>query len=135
MLICQVAQRQARGRPGHRQGQQPAQPPHFELLGIKPVCLERPDLILRLLEREIAEYRLVHLLNLQEGRLEIIKMLLGEDCGVPPAARSVTLRDLRRRPADLDAYAEGKGFVPGPDTMLEVGDEVLAVLDPGGEDE
>ena len=29
----------------------------------------------------------------------------------------------------------GRGFVPGPDTVLEPGDEVLAVLDPGKEDE
>jgi Trk K+ transport system NAD-binding subunit len=29
----------------------------------------------------------------------------------------------------------GKGFVPGPDTVLEVGDEVLAVLDPGHEEQ
>jgi Trk K+ transport system NAD-binding subunit len=29
----------------------------------------------------------------------------------------------------------GKGFVPGPDTVLEAGDEVLAVLDPGKEDD
>ena len=29
----------------------------------------------------------------------------------------------------------GEGFVPGPDTVLEAGDEVLAVLDPGLEEE
>ena len=29
----------------------------------------------------------------------------------------------------------GTGFVPGPDTVLEPGDEVLAVLDPGLEEE
>ena len=30
---------------------------------------------------------------------------------------------------------EGRGFVPGPETVLEAGDEVLAVLDPGVEEE
>jgi trk system potassium uptake protein TrkA len=29
----------------------------------------------------------------------------------------------------------GSGFVPKPDTVVEAGDEVLVVLDPGLEDE
>ena len=40
------------------------------------------DLILRLLEHEVPEYGLVHLLDLPEERLEIIEMLLGEDSRV-----------------------------------------------------
>jgi Trk K+ transport system NAD-binding subunit len=35
----------------------------------------------------------------------------------------------------ISVLRDGKGFVPGPDTVLEAGDEVLAVLDPGKEDE
>ena len=35
----------------------------------------------------------------------------------------------------ISVLREGKGFVPGPDTVLEAGDEILAVLDPGKEDE
>ena len=35
----------------------------------------------------------------------------------------------------ISVLREGAGFVPGPDTMLEAGDEVLAVLDPGVEEE
>ena len=34
----------------------------------------------------------------------------------------------------ISVLRDGKGFVPGPDTVLEVGDEVLAVLDPGHEE-
>jgi trk system potassium uptake protein TrkA len=30
---------------------------------------------------------------------------------------------------------DGTGFVPSPETVLEPGDEVLAVLDPGLEEE
>src|SRR6185437_15856193 len=63
------------------------------------------DLILRLIEHEVPKYGLVHLLDLPEGSLLIS-----------------VLRD-------------GTGFVPGPETVLEVGDEVLAVLDPGLEEE
>ena len=53
----------------------------FELLGIKPY-VSATDLILRLLEHEVPEYGLVHLLDLPEERLEIIEMLLGEDSQV-----------------------------------------------------
>jgi trk system potassium uptake protein len=35
----------------------------------------------------------------------------------------------------ISVLREGKGFVPGPDTVLEAGDEVLAVLDPGLEED
>ena len=35
----------------------------------------------------------------------------------------------------ISVLRSGKGFVPGPDTVLEAGDEVLAVLDPGHEEQ
>jgi trk system potassium uptake protein TrkA len=35
----------------------------------------------------------------------------------------------------ISVLREGRGFVPGPDTVLEVGDEILAVLDPGVEED
>ena len=35
----------------------------------------------------------------------------------------------------ISVLRDGKGFVPTADTVLEEGDEVLAVLDPGKEDE
>ena len=35
----------------------------------------------------------------------------------------------------ISVLREGKGFVPNADTVLEAGDEVLAVLDPGREDD
>jgi trk system potassium uptake protein TrkA len=35
----------------------------------------------------------------------------------------------------ISVLRSGKGFVPSADTVLEEGDEVLAVLDPGKEDD
>ena len=133
MLICQVAKEKylvdriiARvNNPRNRQ--------HFELLGIKPY-VSATDLILRLLEHEVPEYGLVHLLDLPEERLEIIEMLLADDSRV--AGRRVgDLDDARGQPADLGAARGQGGFVPTPDTVLEAGDEVLAVLDPGLEED
>ena len=43
--------------------------------------------------------------------------------------------ELRRRGAEGSVLRAGKGFVPTADTVLEEGDEILAVLDPGKEDD
>jgi len=132
MLICQVAKEKylvdriiARvNNPRNRQ--------HFELLGIKPY-VSATDLILRLLEHEVPEYGLVHLLDLPEERLEIIEMLLVQDSGV--AGRRVADLDMPEGSLLISVLRDGMGFVPGPDTVLEAGDEVLAVLDPGVEED
>jgi trk system potassium uptake protein TrkA len=132
MLICQVAREKylvdriiARvNNPRNRQ--------HFELLGIKPF-VSATDLILRLLEHEVPEYGLVHLLDLPEERLEIIEMLLADDS--PAAGRRVGDLQMPEGSLLISVLREGRGFVPGPDTVLEAGDEILAVLDPGLEDD
>ena len=100
--------------------------------GIKP-SVSATDLILRLLEHEVPEYGLVHLLDLQEEQLEIIEMLLGKDSGV--TGRRVGDLEMPEGSLLISVLRSGKGFVPGPDTVLEAGDEVLAVLDPGKEDD
>ncbi len=132
LLICQVAREKylvdriiARvNNPRNRQ--------YFELLGIKPY-VSATDLILRLIEHEVPEYGLVHLLDLPEERLEIIEMLL------EPKSKVLGQRvgDLQLPEGSLliSVLRDGHGFVPGAETVLEPGDEVLAVLDPGMEDD
>jgi trk system potassium uptake protein len=105
---------------------------HFELLGIRPV-VSATDLILRLIEHEVPEYGLVHLLDLPEQRLEIIEMLL--PAGSRAAGRRVADLELPEGSLLISVLREGTGFVPRPDTVLEPGDEVLAVLDPSVEED
>src|ERR687895_727115 len=97
---------------------------HFELLGVKPV-ISATDLILRLIEHEVPKYGLVHLLDLEKERLEIIELLL--DDGSPVAGQRVGDLELPEGSLLISVLREGTGFVPGPDTVLEPGDEVLAV--------
>src|SRR6478609_4852806 len=132
MLICQVAKEKYMVERIIARVNNPRNRPHFDLLGIKP-SVSATDLILRLLEHEVPEYGLVHLLDLQEEQLEIIEMLLGNDSGV--TGRRVGDLQMPEGSLLISILREGKGFVPGPDTVLEAGDEVLAVLDPGKEDE
>ena len=105
---------------------------HFELLGVKP-AISATDLILRLIEHEVPKYGLVHLLDLPQERLEIIELLLGEES--PVAGQRVGDLELPEGSLLISVLRGGTGFVPGHDTVLEPGDEVLAVLDPGLEEE
>jgi trk system potassium uptake protein TrkA len=133
MLICQVAKEKYLVDRIIARVNNPRNRPHFELLGIKPY-VSATDLILRLLEHEVPEYGLVHLLDLPEERLEIIEMMLGDNSRVA----GMRVGDLNMPEGSLliSILREGQGgFVPTPDTILEAGDEVLAVLDPGLEEE
>jgi trk system potassium uptake protein TrkA len=132
MLICQVAREKYMIDQVIARVNNPRNRPHFDLLGIKPT-VSATDLILRLIEHEVPEYGLVHLLDLEEERLEIIEMQITESSNVSENR----VGDLRMPEGSLliSVLRDGRGFVPGPDTVLEVGDEVLAVLDPGKEDE
>ncbi|MDX6636747.1 MAG: trk/ktr system potassium uptake protein, partial [Solirubrobacterales bacterium] len=90
-------------------------------------------LILRLIEHEVPEYGLVHLLDLPQQRLEIIEILVHESS----KAASKRVADLEMPEGSLliSVLREDRGFVPTADTVLEEGDEILAVLDPGLEED
>jgi trk system potassium uptake protein TrkA len=132
ILICQVAREKYMIGQVIARVNNPRNRPHFDLLGIKPT-VSATDLILRLIEHEVPEYGLVHLLDLEEERLEIIEMQINEGSNVSENR----VGDLQMPDGSLliSVLRDGRGFVPGPDTVLEAGDEVLAVLDPGKEEE
>src|SRR5436305_9128085 len=132
MLICQVAKEKYLVDQIIARVNNPRNRRHFDLLGIKP-SVSATDLILRLLEHEVPEYGLVHLLDLQEEQLEIIEMLLGKDSGV--TGRRVGDLQMPEGSLLISVLREGKGFVPTAETVLQEGDEILAVLDPGKEDD
>src|SRR5918994_1871319 len=128
MLICQVAKEKylvdriiARvNNPRNRQW--------FDLLGIRPF-VSATDLILRLIEHEVPEYGLVHLLDLPQERLEIIEMLLGP--GSQVTGHRVGDLGMPEGTLLISVLREGRGFVPGPDTVLEAGAEARAGPAPG----
>jgi len=132
MLICQVAREKYMAERIIARVNNPRNRQHFELLGIKP-SVSATDLILGLIEHEVPEYGLVTLLDFPEERLEIIEMLLEKDSRVA----GMRVGDLQMPEGSLliSVLREGRGFVPGPETVLEPGDEILAVLDPGREED
>src|ERR687896_548525 len=104
---------------------------HFELLGVKP-AVSATDLILRLIEHEVPEYGLVHLLDLPQERLEIIEIEVAE--GSPAADSEVKDLGLPDGSLVISILRDGTGFVPLSDSVIEAGDEVLVVLDTGLEE-
>jgi trk system potassium uptake protein TrkA len=132
ILICQVAKEKYLVDRTIARVNNPRNRQHFELLGIRP-NVSATDLILRLIEHEVPEYGLVHLLDLPEQKLEIIEMLLPDNS----RAAGARVADIEMPEGSLliSVVRHDQGFVPGPDTVLEAGDEVLAVLDPRVEED
>jgi trk system potassium uptake protein TrkA len=97
----------------------------------KYLC-ERIIAILRLIEHEVPSYGTVHLLDLRDEQLEIIEVEVPE--GSPVIGQRVSEITLPEGSLIISILRDGRGFVPKADTVVQDGDEVLLVLDPGLED-
>ena len=128
LLICQVAKEKYLCERIIARVNNPRNLVHFQLLGIQP-AVSATDLILRLIEHEVPRYGLIHLLDLPEEHLEIIELLVAD--GSPVAGNRVDELPLPDGALVISVLRGGEGFVPKPDTVVEAGDEVLVVLDPG----
>ena len=128
MLICQVAKEKYMVERIVARVNNPRNLAHFKLLGIHP-AVSATDLILRLIEHEVPQYGLVHLLDLEEERLEIIELIVADDS--PAAGKRVDEIPLPEGSLIISILRSGTGFVPKADSVIQAGDEVLVVLDPG----
>ena len=131
MLVCQVAKEKYLCDRIIARVNNPRNHEHFKLLGIQP-AVSATDLILRLIEHEVPRYGLVHLLALEEERLEIIELEVSADA--PTVGERISDIALPEGSLIISVLREGGGFVPKADTVIEAGDEVLLVLDPGLEE-
>ena len=132
MLVCQVAKEKYECERVIARVNNPRNLQHFKLLGIQPV-VSATDLILRLIEHEVPRYGLVHLLALEEERLEIIELEV--QSGAPAAGLRVAEVKLPEGSLVISVLRDGRGFVPTPETVVEAGDQVLLVLDAGLEEQ
>jgi trk system potassium uptake protein TrkA len=128
LLICQIAKEKYLCERIIARVNNPRNRHYFELLGIQP-AVSATDLILRLIEHEVPSYGLVHLLDLRDEQLEIIEVEVGERA--PAASKRVADINLPEGSLIISVLRRGRGFVPKADTVIEPGDEVLLVLDPG----
>jgi trk system potassium uptake protein len=132
ILISQVATEKYRVERIIARVNNPRNLQHFQLLGVQP-AVSATDLILRLIEHEVPSYGLVHLLDLPAEQLEIIEIQVMPDA--PAVDQRVADIDIPEGSLIISVLRGGKGFVPKADTVIQVDDEVLLVLDPGLEDD
>jgi trk system potassium uptake protein TrkA len=132
MLICQMAKEKYGCDRIVARVNNPRNLQHFRLLDVQP-AVSATDLILRLIEHEVPEYGLVQLLALEEEHLEIIEVEVG--AGSQAAGRAVQDVILPDGSLIISVLRGGTGFVPKADSVIEQGDQVMLILDPGLESE
>ena len=132
ILVCQVAKEKYLVDRVVARVNNPRNVQHFRLLGVSPV-VSATDLILRIIEHEVPGAGLVHLLDFEAEKLEIIELEVTD--GAPAAGKKVSEIAMPEGTLIISVLRASSGFVPTADTVIEAGDEVLLVLDPGLEAE
>jgi trk system potassium uptake protein TrkA len=110
----------------------PRNQPHFDLLGIAPTICATSS-VMALVEHEVPEHDLIHLLELRGENLEIVEVQLDADS--PSAGRSIEALSLPEGSRLISVMRGGRAEIAVGSTVLEAGDQVLAILEPGKEDE
>jgi trk system potassium uptake protein TrkA len=105
---------------------------HFDLLGISPTVSATRGLM-ALIEHEVPEHDLVHLLELRRENLEIVEVQIDE--GAPAAGQRVERLELPEGSRLISIMRNGRSEIAVGSTELQPGDQVLAILQPGKEDE
>ena len=132
LVVCQVA-REKYGVPKVvARVNDPRNQPHFDMLGIT-LTVSATATILALIEHELPEHELVTLLDLRRENLEIVEFAL--DPGSPVAGRTVRDLNLPNRSRLISVSRDGRAEIAVGETELRPGDLVMAILEPGVEDE
>jgi trk system potassium uptake protein TrkA len=132
ILICQLA-REKYGVPKViARVNDPRNQQHFDLLGISPT-VSATQVIMALIGHEVPQHALVHLLELRKENLEIVEVEI--DAGAPAAGRRVEELRLPESARLISVMRNGRAEIAVGATELREGDQVLAILEPGKEDE
>jgi len=132
MVICQVARERYGVVKVIARVNDPRNQAHFDLLGVSPT-VSATQTIMALIEHEVPEHELIHLLELRKENLEIVEVQIDKDS--PSVGKRVDGLKLPPGSRLISVMREGHAEIPVPETQLEVGDQVLAILEPGKEDE
>ena len=132
MVICQMARERYGVAKVIARVNDPRNQPHFDLLGISPT-ISATQTIMALVEHEVPEHELIHLLELRKENLEIVEVQI--DKGSPCAGRTVETLRLPEGSRLISVMRDGHAEIAVGSTELRPGDQVLAILQPGKEDE
>jgi trk system potassium uptake protein TrkA len=132
LIICQLAKETYHVPKVIARVNDPRNQAHFDLLGISPTICATSN-ILALIEHEVPEHELVHLLELRRENLEIVEVQITEDS--PVAGKRVEALRLPDGARLISVMRDGQAEIAVGATELRSGDQVLAILQPGKEDE
>src|SRR5215218_1603110 len=132
IVICQIAKEKYGVPKVIARVNDPRNQPHFDLLGISPTVCATSS-VLGLVEHEVPEHDLVHLLELRKENLEIVEVQI--DKSSPSAGKTVEKLKLPEGSRLISVMRDGKAEIAVGSTELQPGDQVLAILQPGKEDE
>jgi trk system potassium uptake protein TrkA len=132
IIICQLAREKFGVGNVIARINDPRNQPYFDLLGISPT-VSATGAILALIEHEVPEHGLIHLLELRKENLEIVEVTIDEHANAK-GKRVGSLR-LPEGARLISVVRQGNAEIPDESTQLEPGDQVLAILEPGKEDE
>ena len=132
VIICQLASEGYRVQKVIARVNDPRNQEHFDLLGITQTVCATSN-ILGLVEHEVPEHGIVHLLELRKENLEIVELQIDPDS--PVAGKRVGGLRLPDGARLISVMRKGRSELAEDATVLRPGDQVLAVLEPGKEDE
>jgi trk system potassium uptake protein TrkA len=132
LVICQMARERYGVQKVIARVNDPRNQSYFDLLGISPT-VSATGAIMALIEHEVPEHGLIHLLELRKENLEIVEVTVGERAAC--AGKRIEKIELPEGSRLISVVRDGKAEIPDETTQLEPGDSVLAILEPGKEDE
>ena len=132
IVICQLAQEKYGVEKVIARVNDPRNQVHFDLLGVSPTVCATSS-IMALIEHEVPEHGLVHLLELPKENVEIVEVQIPPDAAA--AGRSIDRLELPEGSRLISVKRNGQFEIADGSTTLQPGDQVLAILQPGKEDE
>jgi trk system potassium uptake protein TrkA len=132
VIICQLAREKYGVETTIARVNDPRNQPYFDLLGISPTVSATAS-IMGLIEHEVPEHGLIHLLELRKENKEIVELTVGR--GALCAGQQIGEVALPHGSKLILVVRDGKAEVPDDSMRLAEGDSVLAILEPGKEDE
>jgi trk system potassium uptake protein TrkA len=132
IVVCQLAREHYEVPKVIARVNDPRNQAHFDLLGISPTVSATRS-ISALIEHEVPEHELVHLLELRRENLEIVEIMIDEDG--PAAGKRVDALNVPQGTRLISVMRDGTAEIAVGSTELHPGDQVLAILEPGKEGE
>ena len=132
IIVCQVAKEKYGVPKVIARVNDPRNQQHFDMIGIT-LTVSATATILALIEHELPQHELVTLIDLRRENLEIVEFAISERS--PAAGQLVRDLNLPDRSRLISVSRAGRSEIAVGDTTLEPGDLVMAILEPGVEDD